>query len=220
MAALRRDESFEIRPKLRQPAPELGTRARRTIGLILQATGDLIMARGYGGARIDDIAQAAGISRASFYTYFPSKRDALLALGTDSLSRAMELVQAVLELSSEHGRPDLEGWVSMYMDYLEEDGSLAFAWTQAAHEDDEIRRAGQRGHLEMCRRLGLALGSFADADPRDAVEQGLIVVAMLERAWAYSRLYGSAIDHAALTRQIVRMLEALTGAGPGSHRET
>ena len=62
MAAVRRDESFEIRPKLRQPAPELGTRARRTIGLILQATGDLIMARGYGGARIDDIAQAAGAS--------------------------------------------------------------------------------------------------------------------------------------------------------------
>ena len=33
MAAVRRDESFEIRPTLRQPAPELGTRARRTIDL-------------------------------------------------------------------------------------------------------------------------------------------------------------------------------------------
>ena len=158
MAAVRRDERFEIRPTLRQPAPELGTRARRTIDLILQATGDLIMARGYGGARIDDIAQAAGISRASFYTYFPSKRDALLMLGADAGSAFDRLLDTLpRKIDDDERLASLTTWVQGYFAFMDEYGTFIVAWSQAAHEDEELRQAGLRRHLASCRRAGRAL---------------------------------------------------------------
>lgn len=52
-------------PNLRQPAVALGTRARRTIGNILDATREVFLTHGYAGTSIDDITTLAGVSRAS-----------------------------------------------------------------------------------------------------------------------------------------------------------
>jgi AcrR family transcriptional regulator len=214
MAAVRRDESFEIRPKLRQPAPELGTRARRTIDLILQATGDLIMARGYGGARIDDIVQAAGISRASFYTYFPSKRDALLALGADA-SSAFDRLVATLPRNIDHDErlASLTAWVRAYFAFMDEYGTFIVAWSQAAQEE-ELREAGMRRHLASCRRAGRALEAIRGRPFVDRVQIGLLFTSMLERTWSYRHLYGEALNGADLERNTASVIVALLDA-PG-----
>lgn len=210
MAAVRRDESFEVRPTLRQPAPELGTRARKTIDLILQATGDLIMARGYGGARIDDIAQAAGISRASFYTYFPSKRDALLMLGADAGSAFDRLVDT-LPNSFDHDErlTSLTVWVHEYFVFMDDYGTFIVAWAQAAHEDEELREAGMRRHLASCRRAGRALESIRGRSFKDRVQIGLLFTSMLERTWSYRHLYGDALNDADLERNTAFVIIAL-----------
>lgn len=46
---------------------------------ILHATADAVRAKGYAEITVADITAAAGISRESFYTYFPDKRAAFLA---------------------------------------------------------------------------------------------------------------------------------------------
>jgi AcrR family transcriptional regulator len=46
---------------------------------ILHATADTIRAKGYTEITVADITAAAGISRETFYTYFPGKREAFLA---------------------------------------------------------------------------------------------------------------------------------------------
>jgi AcrR family transcriptional regulator len=213
MAAVRRDERFEIRPTLRQPASELGTRARRTIDRILQATGDLIMARGYGGARIDDIAQAAGISRASFYTYFPSKRDALLMLGADAGSAFDRLVDTLPRNIDQDDRlASLSAWVHEYFAFMEEYGTFIVAWSQAAHEDEELREAGMRRHLASCRRAGRVLEALRGGPFADRMQIGLLFTSMLERTWSYRHLYADALSGADLERNtafvIVAMLDA------------
>jgi AcrR family transcriptional regulator len=213
MAAVRRDESFEIRPTLRQPAPELGTRARRTIDLILQATGDLIMARGYGGARIDDIAQAAGISRASFYTYFPSKRDALLMLGADAGSAFDRLVDTLpREFDDDDRLASLATWVHGYFAFMDEYGTFIVAWSQAAHEDEELRQAGMRRHLASCRRAGRALETLRGRPFDDRVQIGLLFTSMLERTWSYRHLYGEALNGEDLERNTALVIVALLDA--------
>jgi AcrR family transcriptional regulator len=213
MAAVRKDESFEIRPTLRQPAPELGTRARRTIDLILQATGDLIMARGYGGARIDDIAQAAGISRASFYTYFPSKRDALLMLGADAGSAFDGLVDTLPgKIDPREMVPSLTAWVHRYFAFMDEYGTFIVAWSQAAHEDEELREAGMRRHLASCRRAGRALEALRDRPFSDRVQIGLLFTSMLERTWSYRHLYGDALNDADLERNTAFVIVAIVDA--------
>jgi AcrR family transcriptional regulator len=187
-----------------------GPRAARTVSAILDATREIFLTRGYAGTTIDDITRTAGVSRPSFYTYFASKRSALIALGADSLTQALEVVGVLSQVRDEARDEGFEMWVSLYFNYLELHGSLAFAWTQAAHEDAEIRVAGQRGHLELCRRLGTELAVLRGCPPRHPVEDGLLIVSMLERAWAYTRLYGAAVDGPALRSAAVQMLTAVT----------
>jgi AcrR family transcriptional regulator len=213
MAAVQRDESFEVRPTLRQPAPELGTRARRTIDLILQATGDLIMSRGYGGARIDDIAQAAGISRASFYTYFPSKRDALLMLGADAGSAFDRLVDTLpRKIDDDERLASLTAWVHEYFAFMDEYGTFIVAWSQAAHEDEELRQAGVRRHLASCRRAGRALETLRGRPFDDRTQIGLLFTSMLERTWSYRHLYGDRLNGADLERNTAFVIVALLDA--------
>lgn len=195
-------------PALRSPGKELGPRANRTIAAILDAARQIFLTRGYDGTTIDEIARAAGISRASFYTYFPSKRDVLLALGTDTANAASAVIRELDELPRRWKADDLEAWVRRYFDLLDHHGSFAFAWTQAAHEDEEIRRAGMAGHLALCRQMGEALSRLGTRPADDPVERAMLLFSMLERGWVYCRLYEGTIDEAAVHRSIVRLIAA------------
>jgi len=90
-----------VLPRVRHAGEVPGPRSARTIAAILGATRQIFLVSGYVGTTIDDITRVAGVSRSSFYTYFPSKRDALMALGADSLGSAMALVGQLAELGSE-----------------------------------------------------------------------------------------------------------------------
>jgi AcrR family transcriptional regulator len=185
---------------LRQPASELGPRAQRTIARILEATREVFLTRGYAGTTIDEISRVADISRASFYTYFASKREVLLAVGAESA----DLAESMIERLRDHvgKRSALKVWVNEYFDLLDSHGSFAFAWTQAALEDDEIRIAGMKRHLAMCRRMGDVLVTNASAPLADSTPLGVIAFSLLERAWNYSWLYSDTVDRDELIRQV------------------
>jgi TetR/AcrR family transcriptional regulator len=184
---------------LRQSVTDLGPRAQRTIARILDATREVFLTRGYAGTTIDEISRIADISRASFYTYFASKREVLLAVGAVSADQG----EAMIERLRDHvgKRSALKTWVAEYFDLLDYHGSFAFAWTQAALEDDEIRVAGMKRHLSMCRRLGDVLVS--NTTPlADSTALGVIGFSLLERAWNYSQLYADTVDRDELIRQV------------------
>lgn len=63
-------------PKTGWPGPRAAARDR-TRDAILEAALQLFAERGYIGTRVEDIAQAAGISRATFYKHF-AERDQIL----------------------------------------------------------------------------------------------------------------------------------------------
>jgi TetR/AcrR family transcriptional regulator len=207
-----------IEPRLRRPTAELGPRAQRTVVRILAATRDVFLTRGYGGTSIDDIAQRAGMSRASFYTYFPTKRDALLALGSDATTAAGVLVDELGRMEPPVEVATLEAWIGGYLSFLDDYGGFALAWGQAAYEDDELRVTGARGHLRLCRRLGDALESLHGAPIGDATTLGLLLFSMLERGWAQARLYDGAIDMAQLRRDATNVLARFVETPPaGEH---
>ncbi|MCU1344166.1 MAG: transcriptional regulator, TetR family [Acidimicrobiia bacterium] len=187
------DPDFMLSPTLRRPAEALGPRANRTIASILEATKEIFLVRGYAGTTIDEIARLAGVSRASFYTYYPSKRDVLLALGANTASNLAEMVEELASMKSPCSQ-DIEQWMKRHFARLDEDGSFAFAWTQAAHEDEEIRLAGMKRHLEICRRFGEVMGELRGEPFASPTEQGLAVLAMVERSWSYCQLYSGTIN--------------------------
>lgn len=194
---------------MRSPAKELGPRANRTIARILEATRSIFLARGYAGTTIDEIARVAGMSRGSFYTYFPTKRDVLLALGADSARAGAVLSERLEKLGGGWTLDDLESYVDGYFEFLDEHGSFAFAWTQAAHEDDELRVAGMKRHLEMARQMGEVAGSLRGKPFDDPAARGLVIFSMLERAWDYCQVYAPTVDAADVRHEIVRALATM-----------
>lgn len=190
---------------IRSPAPDLGPRATRMIARILGAARTVFLTKGYAGTTIDEIARTADISRASFYTYFPTKRDVLLALGADSASTAEALLATFdrNDLAGDDGR-FLEALVDGYFQLLDEHGAFATAWTQAANDDEELRVAGMRRHLRMCSEIGKVLG--ATGRGVDPSIRGLAAYSLLERSWSFARLYGDDFDQAAFRAEVIRAL--------------
>jgi AcrR family transcriptional regulator len=189
---------------IRQPADALGPRAQRTIARIIEATRDLFLTRGYSGTTVDEIARLADVSRASFYTYFPTKREVLLALGARSAGECLDVINRFPATGAT--RDDLNCWVGEYFDFLDSHGSFAFAWTQAAHEDEEIRSAGMKRHLSLCRHLGVALASGFDEPTEHPTELGLAAFSLLERSWNYAQLYAETIQRQVIIDQIGRAM--------------
>jgi len=188
----------------RQPAAALGPRANRTIARILDATREVFLTRGYTGTTIDEIARAAGVSRASFYTYYPSKRDVLLAVGARSVGETLQWVGRLRTL--EPTRDVIIDAVGEYFRLLDVHGAFAFAWTQAAQEDYEIRTAGMRTHVDLCRRMGEALATLGGVDVDDAAALGISVSSMMERAWDYCRLYQYTVERDVVEREIANII--------------
>lgn len=79
-------------------APETtGRRAKQkasTRAAITLAAQELISTRGFDAVTVNDIARAADVSHRTFYRYFPSKEDALLAAFRDFLDDFVALVAA------------------------------------------------------------------------------------------------------------------------------
>ena len=194
-------EPFQTPTSLRQPADVLGPRAQRTIARIIDATRDVFLTHGYSGTTIDEIARVSDVSRASFYTYFASKREVLIAVGANAASEAQMMID---RLKSEKGitRAAFRVWLSDYFDLLDIHAGFAFAWTQAANDDEEVRTAGMRRHLKLSKNLGNALGTAVGRTPAKPVMLGLAAFSVMERGWNYAQLYADTIDREELITEI------------------
>jgi AcrR family transcriptional regulator len=200
-------ESFLSPATLRQPAGALGPRAQRTIARIIEATREVFLTRGYSGTTIDEIARVADVSRASFYTYFPSKREVLLAVGADAASTSQALIDRFPEQS--RSRSGLRAWVLEFQQQLDQHGPFAMAWPVAAMEDEEIRVGGMRRYSVLCRNLGTAIMASGGKTVDDPESVGLIVMAMFERVWRYGELYREAVDRDAVVNQMAHAIWGL-----------
>jgi AcrR family transcriptional regulator len=195
MTAKRRQAkpTFDLAGESRMPAPTMGRRAIRTSALIHEKAREVFLQKGYHGTNIEDIAEAAGISRASFYTYFPSKRDVLLSLGAEAYKASDEMWDQVTEqvrkYAGVHDPERTELWVRAYMGHLDEHGGFIVVWGQAGTDDPELRRAGMKARLRSSRRIAEILGIEADGDDDPALV-GLALVLMVDRYWYYLETAG------------------------------
>lgn len=82
---------------------------------LLQLGLDLFSRRPYDSVSIDEIADAAGISRGLLYHYFPSKRDFYVAVVQAAVDELIELVEPDRDLPPE---AQLEQALHRYLDYV------------------------------------------------------------------------------------------------------
>ena len=86
---------------------------------ILSAAEEVFARRGYHGASLDDIAQAAGISKALIYEHFTSKRELHASLVNAHVEEIFRRLQANAETRTP-GEERLRGGIDAFLSFVEE----------------------------------------------------------------------------------------------------
>ena len=187
-----RTNEFKLTGEVRSPAKTMGPRALRTSGLIKECAREVFLAKGYFGTSVEEIAEAAGVSRASFYTYFPSKRDLLYSLGTDTYEALSARSTRSRALDPTWTDDDVYEIVRIYLRFLErarrvharvEPGHLR---RRRARQDRDAHPAGERASVRS--DAPAALGRGCRIPTTTPARFGLAILVMIDRYWSYWRV--------------------------------
>jgi AcrR family transcriptional regulator len=100
---------------------------------VLEAARTAFVERGYHGTRVDDIAEAAGLSHGALYRYFKNKDEVALRLAADAMTTISTTLTKI---------PDdvaaLPGWLRDYNRVHSAETAVLRVWTDAALEDGEL----------------------------------------------------------------------------------
>lgn len=167
------------------------------------------MRQGYDATSIENIAEAAGVSRASVYTYFSSKSEILREMGSSGVATSFSVLASLGDLPEDWVLNDVGTWVERYFDYLEDHGGYMLVWLQAARSDDQLRQLGMRGSMRAARLAGEAmrkLGAPANGDPH---VQGLALMALLDRFWYHWRITKAPLKDSDVVSGLAGMIAAM-----------
>lgn len=186
-----------------------GAKGLRTKMRILEEARRLLLEKGYEATTIGDIADASGIRRASFYTYFTSKHDILLQLGADAEHAGIAAVRGLRRLSPKSTVDDVAAWVDEYFAFWDEYGAFVHAAFQASYTNADLRDWSLDSEMAGARVLGKALTKLRGGSRppgADPTVQGLALQSMMERFWYHWRVAGAPVAQGAISRSIAHIV--------------
>lgn len=173
---------------LREPRWQLSAKALNTRELILKEARALFLARGYGGTSIDHIARECRLSRGALYTYFGSKFEVFLALGTSTYKRQVAVIMRFYDLPTPCDRADIEGWVRGYFDFMSDEGALMLSAGPDVPPEPWFRQQIVALTTRSAARLGHAIQQHNGRTDVSPEALGLVALSVLERSWFF--IYG------------------------------
>jgi len=122
-----------------------GRRAARSVGdereLAILATAErLLRQRAFADISIDDLARGAGISRPTFYFYFPAKDAVLLTLLDQVIAEADTAAGDVLERLAENPRARWRELIARFHETFGAHRAVVLACAQVRGTNAEVRR--------------------------------------------------------------------------------
>lgn len=151
--------------------------------LVLDAALKTFAAKGYEGAAMDEIAAAAGISKAVVYDHVSSKRDLYTRLLHAIRTEIEDLVEAALRAPAEDGEARVHVAVDAIYRYVEEhpDASrLLLLELQGANVSEIGRELEERINQHLAQALGRDPAVLDDQ--QDRVRQLTILAELLKAA--------------------------------------
>ena len=128
--------------------------------LILDAAQEVFARRGYHGSSIDEIAHAAGVSKALIYEHFPSKRDLHISLLELHIQEIFERL-ATAAATSDPGEVRLEAGVNAFLEFVETRRDAFRMLFRDAVEQDVAEML-----LGVQQQVGAAVAGLIAAEPR------------------------------------------------------
>ncbi len=181
-------------------APKVSTAATRAA--LLEAAREEFAAYGVAGARVDRIAERAGVNKERIYGHFGSKEklfDEVIKEALDDLTTQISLPGA-----------DPGDYVARLTDYYHSHPELVrlLMWEALNYRDQEGLLAGQEVRVERCRRKTASLAEGLGVEPSPEVARtvfmmtGLALFPSMMRQLGRIILGDAADDHDAMRDQI------------------
>jgi AcrR family transcriptional regulator len=186
-------------------------RGERTRALILEASRQLFLERGYAGTPINAITEACGISRAGFYTYFKDKQEVFTVLGESAYHDVMAVLSRLDNLSRPFERSELRGWIGEYFSFMDRHGAFVLAAWGSAPDEEAFRRSRNRTVARSAFKLGQALGhGGAGPDDHSPEVVGVGVLGLLDRSWHAWQIQAVAVEKDEMISALADMINKLT----------
>jgi len=180
-------------------APTVAEHRANQRGALVRAGEEILLADGIPAVTPRSVSERAGMSRSSFYDYFPTKDDLLVAIAIDAIERWDAEIEAALE-GVEPGLPRLRAFVEKTMEMTADGkheiaGVLREAQLSPSRYDDVMAL-----HDALMRPLMHVVEELGVAEPRVAatLAEGVLGAGV--------RMVSHGLDHARVADDVYRML--------------
>ncbi|UFW68761.1 TetR/AcrR family transcriptional regulator (plasmid) [Rhizobium laguerreae] len=185
---------------------------------VIAAAGQVFRKEGYGGAGIDALTKAAGVTNGAFYGHFKSKGE---AFRTAVLTGLEDLRQGIAALKASQPKDWLTTFVGYYLGYkrtcdLAESCALPSLSPDVMRADDETRSAYTAELKRLIEEVavGLPESEIPGQSKRRREDQAILLLAMLSGGVTLAR----AASDPALSKRIADVIAqaVLTTIEPGN----
>ena len=181
---------------------------------VVAAAGQVFRKEGYGGAGIDALTKAAGVTNGAFYGHFKSKSEAFRTAVVEGLE---ELRKAILALRENQPKDWLKALASFYLGYkrtcdLGDSCTLPSLSPDVMRADEETRRVYTVELRKLIADVAAGLPERTSPDETTAEDRAIVLLATLSGGLTLAR----AVSDPTLSVQIAEVIEraALTAGTP------
>ncbi|HEY5821594.1 MAG TPA: TetR/AcrR family transcriptional regulator [Propionibacteriaceae bacterium] len=158
---------------------------------LLEAANEVFTSKGYHAAAMDDIADAAGVSKPVLYQHFPSKLDLYLALLDQSCDRLVETVEEALD-STEDNRERVVATISAFYEFVSSaSGEFRFVFESDLTGDGAVQKRLWRVNEEIADAIAVVIAEDTGLPP---AESKLLAISLVGIAQVSARYWVSS-DH-------------------------
>lgn len=194
-------------PPLEGARPRL-TAAERRLQL-LEVAADLFAEHGYHRLSMEQLADAAGVSKPVLYQHFPSKRELYLAVVIDAAAEMETRVRRALE-GTEDNKGRVHGSIGAYFDFIQ-DRRFHLLGSAGELADDDVRLVIEGAHTRVAHAIGALIATDAGLSGSSA---RFLASAVRGLAMEGARWW---VEHPEVGRdEAVRLLGRLAWRGLGS----
>jgi AcrR family transcriptional regulator len=178
---------------------------------LLAAAQQVFVANGYHAAAMDDIAEAAGVSKPVLYQHFPGKLELYLALLDTQAEALAEAVHAALAATDDN-RLRIHGVLSAYFEFVDrddEDGAFRLIFETDLGNEPAVR---ERVEAVTQKTIAAVADTVASDTGLDRAQAELLSTALTGAAQVAARWW-LASEKPVSQSDAIRLLESLLWRG-------
>ena len=190
---------------------------------LLEVAVDVFAERGFHGTSMDEVAEAAGVTKPVLYQHFDSKRELFLELLEDVGGYLVSAVTAAVG-GAAGPRQQVEAGFEAYFEFVtEQTNAFRLLFGSGSRRDEEFSEVVRRVEDVMAAAVASLIETDISADHRQLLGYGIVGLAeVTSRHWA-SSVHVEELDEAqraAEATRLARRVSELAWAGlRGVHRD-